>query len=266
MIRWVIRGARVVLTIGVVTTVVLPAGLGVAQAREYKESGIALSNSVALSAGAISPQRVDSDFLITTESGFNAMVVGLFALPTSRAGSAPEGLRGRAFNAAAGCAAVTVAVGFRLPGGWVKMAKLMRSAWAGKAIANGFSFRKALGRQMLKPTITGAGLDLLGVHVCSEFAMWVNLLINSARSLQYNGQTHVVLHVNESKFTGLTLWSCEVEPRWGPDIDDLNRAGSPTFMDNWNGPDSGITYACPTPDDWDLPIKKFATLWQQAPF
>ena len=265
---WANRPSRALAACALAVVVGAPAVLSSsAQAGGSTDSRPRLSTVETSPTQSAAPRGQDSAFLVTTESGFNKLVVGLFALPGTDAGSAPEGLRGRAFNSAIGCAAASAAVQWRLPGSWLKVAKLMKTAWAGKAIAGGFSFRKVIGRQLLQTSITGTGLDLAGIHVCSEFAMWVNLLINSARSLKYNGQTHIVLHVDGSEFTSLGLWSCKVEPRWGPDIDDLNRATTATYLDNWEGPDASLwDDACPTPDDWDIPVKEFAVLWQEKSF
>lgn len=265
---WANRPSRALAACALAVVVGAPAVLaGSAQAGSSADSRARMSSVDTSPVERPTPRREDSAFLVTTESGFNKLVVGLFALPGTDAGSAPEGLRGRAFNSAVGCAGASAAIQWRLPGSWLKVAKLMKSAWAGKAIAGGFSFRKVVGRQLLQTSITGTGLDLAGIHVCSEFVMWVNLLINSARSLEYNGQTHIVLHVYGSEFTGLSLWSCKVEPRWGPDIDDLNRARKATYLDNWEGADASLVGdGCPTPDDWDVPVKEFAVLWQEAPF
>lgn len=212
------------------------------------------------------PRATDPEFLIANETGFNAMVGGLFALPGTNAATAREGLRGRALSSMVGCAGAIAAVDWKLPGSWVKVAKLMRLAWSGKSVAKNFSFRKIVGMQLLKSTLTEAVLDKAGVHVCTEFRMWYNFILNVGASLAFNGQTHAVLRVVGSDFTGLTLWSCKVEPRWGPDIDDLNVGGT-WYLDNWAGPDAGvIDDACPTRDDWNIPVKKYATLWQASPF
>lgn len=210
------------------------------------------------------PRRLDPEFLITNESGFNRVVTGLFALPTTQAQSDPAGLRGRALNAMVTCAGSLLAIEWRLPSSWLKTIKVMRAALAGKAVASSYSFRKALALPSLKAALTETVLeDLAGVHACSEFRMWHELIRNMARSLRYNGQTHALLHVYNREFTGLTLYTCKVQPWWGPDIDNLNR-GKTAFLDNWD--DGSLLGDCPTEDDWNLSLKKYALLWKAAPF
>lgn len=250
--RLVILGGALCLSLAVGATAAEAALL------PHREESSASSNVVSRS--------IDPEFLIVNESGFNAMVTGLFALPGTSAPTAAEGLRGRALSSMAGCAAAVAAIDWKLPGSWFKVTKSLRRAWAGQSVAKDFSFRKVVGMQMIKGSLSENVLDKVGVHVCTEFRMWYNLIVNAARSLAFNGQTHVVLRVVGSEFTGLSLWSCKVEPRWGPDIDDLNVGGT-WFLDNWAGPDAGlIDDACPTPDDWNIPVKTYARLWQPAPF
>jgi len=218
------------------------------------------------------PARIDDEFKVVGRDQFKAVIEGLLALPNSKAGFANEGLRGRAFWAFAACEGSKFAGEFFAPikgVGLTKLAKALKAAAQGKRIAGYFTFAKLLTMKKLQSTAESWVLDKIGVHHCAELMMWVNYLINAARSVQLNGYTHMELHVlGTDYFTGLTVKTCEVQPRWGPDIDNPNRLnnGSTYYLDNWEGPDAGIFSACPTPDDYNIPLAKYAKLWQPSGF
>lgn len=217
---------------------------------------------------SVSPRRVDQDFAVYSAKAMTRIAGGLFAPPTTSAQTAKEGLRGRAFYAAATCWSAIAVVSSRIPSGtgWFAILKLMRAAAVGRSISRAFEFSKLLSMKYLESSVIAEILDVIGVHHCGELRMWVNMLINSARSLQENGKTHMSLHVyGTDYFTGLKVMTCEVQPWWGPDIDNMNRLEGTYYLDDWNGAGDAVTDACPTPDDWNVPLKTYALLWQESP-
>lgn len=208
----------------------------------------------------------DQEFLVYGMKALGRISLSLVALPGTSAPTAKDGLRGRAFLAGASCFAQTLIVSKKIPigSGWWAILKQMARAHDGKAISKAFTSSKLVSMQLLEASLIEEGLDLVGSHACGEFRMWVNLLINSARSILEHGKTHMGLWVRGTDwFTGLKIWTCEVQPFWGPDLDDRNWTESTYYLDTWWHPEDDPRDACPTPqDDWHLPLKRYALLWQ----